>query len=100
MVAENSAHLQCLRADFQGISEELGTCRREYLRLTAKAGDVYRAGRTLSNEINLVRESVRSKGSIVHVPGVGDDLNLAQMKGSIFFDNRDIKNSFERGFEK
>ena len=100
MVAENSAHLQCLRADFQGISEELGTCRREYLRLTAKAGDVYRAGRTLSNEINFVRESVRSKGSIVYVPGVADDLNMAQMKGSIFFDNRDIKNSFERGFEK
>jgi hypothetical protein len=100
VVTENSAHLQGLRTEFHAILKEVEACRREYLRLVAKCGDLYREGKTLSNQINLVRESFRNRGPIVHVPGVGEDLNLAQMRGWIFFDNRDIKNVFERGFEK
>lgn len=100
VVAENSAHLGRLRDDFNAILGEIEASRRDYLRLISKAGDLYRQGRTLSNEINLVSESFRSRKPIVHVPGVGGDLNLAQMRGPIFFDNRDIKNAFERGFER
>jgi hypothetical protein len=96
VVRENSAALKRLRADYAAILGDLATCRREYLRLIEKAGEVFRSGRGLSNEIEAVSESVRSEGPIAYIPGVADDLNLDLMKGPIFFDNREVKHAFER----
>jgi hypothetical protein len=100
VVAENSTGLERLRADFNEVLKGVEACRRDYLRLVAKAGEICRQGRMLSNEINLVRESFRDRRPIVHVPGIGESLNLGQMRGPIFFDNRQIKAAFERGIEQ
>lgn len=100
VVEENSAHLEGLRTDFNAVLAEVEASRESFLRLVAKAGALYRQGRTLSNEINLISESFRSRKPIMHVPGIGESVNLSQMRGPIFFDNRDIKNAFERGFEQ
>jgi len=97
VLEDNKKRLAKLRTGWDGLLDELEDLRGEYLQVIQKLGTLYQSGQTLSNQIMLAREALPKGTPIVYIEGVGGDINLDSLRGSFFFDNNIIKDTFRKG---
>ncbi len=92
VVSSNRKSLDRLRNEWDKAMAKIKAGQHDYLKLVAEAKAVHDKGLNLSREIAAVRELVPN---VPWVAGIGEEINLSQYKGPIFFDADDIAKTFK-----
>lgn len=94
VITENQMALTKLRDEYNELMRQAGKVFNDYLKIMAACGKLYHQGQSLREEAHL---AMTDAGTNIGISGVGDENNLAQLRGPIFPDPKTVREAFLTG---